>query len=179
MNMKKTPFLFLLLSAPLLPLSCATNNTTPTTTDTSPAAIYPFESVIPHAPKITGYTQVAVKQTAFRDRAILHPTGTWTVSFGAEKSQPPILITTASGKRKIMADEWYPEEGGADAAGVYAFVKGDETLLVFQGTSDFTYEETRVTYKGDTFAGAKRYAIKGAGMGPDAPGIEPKYKTYP
>ncbi len=146
---------------------------------TGGGSVHPYSSLIPHAPAVRGYRQLPVEMTGFRDRAIAHPGGKWTVSFGEQPPLPPVLITTASGKRNRLEEEWYPEEGGADAPSVHAFTKGDETLLILQGTSDLTYEETWITYKGENIAGMRRYAAKGAGMGPDAPGIEPKYKVYP
>jgi len=137
-----------------------------------------FTSTVPHAPKLTGYKKLPTRSVAFRDAEIDHPTGKWKVSMD-EKGDLPVFITTASGKTHKLAGKLYPEEGGADAAGVYAFAKGDETVIVLQGTSDLTYEETHILYQGDEFIKARKYAVKGAGMGEGAPGIEPKYRVYP
>ena len=168
----------LLPSIALLLLGSCANSSSPASDNPRAFTFGEFSSSVPHAPKLTGYKKLPTRSVAFRDAVIDHPTGKWTVSMD-EKGDLPVLITTASGKTHKLAGKLYPEEGGADAAGVYAFIKGDETVIILQGTSDFTYEETHIRYQGDEFVKARKYAVKGAGMGDDAPGIEPKYRVYP
>lgn len=138
-----------------------------------------FNSGIDHAPKLTGYRQVPSRSTDMRDAVIEFPGGDWSYSYDVKDSKKPIRITTASGKISRIDGIYYPEEGGADAAGVYGFIKDGETVIVLQGTSDMIYEETHLTFKGDTFVRARKYAVKGGGMGPEMPGREPKYRVYP
>lgn len=138
-----------------------------------------FNSGVPHAPKLSGYRQVPSRSTDMRDAVIQFPGGDWTYSYDMKDSKKPIRITTASGRISRIDGVYYPEEGGADAAGIYGFIKDGETVIVLQGTSDITYEETHLTFKGDTFLRARKYAVKGGGMGPEMPGREPKYRVYP
>ena len=138
-----------------------------------------YHTIVAHTPKIVGYQQIPSTGVTFRDYTIQHPAGTWKVSFDQKSPLPPILITTASGKIKRLDQDWYPEEGGADAPAVYAFTKGAETLLILQGTSSLTNEETWIKYQGETVTDIRRYASKGDGMGPGMPGVEPKYKEFP
>lgn len=175
----KRPVLALLAAAPLALTSCPAPATGSGGENPRVFNLGTFHSAVPHAPQLTAYRQLPSRGVAFRDYEIEHPTGKWTVSFDEKEPLPPILVTTASGKMTRLAGEWYPEEGGADSAGTYAFIKGDETIVIFQGTSALTYEEPRLTYKGEDFVSARRYAVKGNGMGEGAPGIEPKYKVYP
>ncbi len=143
----------------------------------TPWTVGTYRSRIPHAPKLDGWKPIKSVAVKFREYEIHHPNGTWVLT--CEDPKIPIRIITASGRKHDFANEWYPEEGGADAAAAYGFVKGDETLIVFQGTSDITYEETHFRFKGDELTETRRYASKGGGMGPDAPGVEPKHKVYP
>ncbi|WP_411825318.1 hypothetical protein [Luteolibacter sp. AS25] len=135
-----------------------------------------YDSLIPHVPGVSGYRQIESEAIGFRKYRLQHPGGRWTVGLDGKKD--PIVITTASGRKTSLPDEWYPEEGGADAATVYGFVKDDETLIVLEGTSDITYEETWIWFLGDKKVDMKRYAAKGPGMGTVA-GVEPKYRVYP
>lgn len=64
-------------------------------------------------------------------------------------------------------------------AAAFAFVKGGETRIVLQGTSAITCEQTHFRFQGEELVEKRRYASKGGGMGPDAPGVEPKHKVYP
>jgi hypothetical protein len=182
MNPLKHPLtLAAALLAPVWLGSCGTTDSASTSPASDPRA-FPFhqlDSNVPHAPKLAGYRQVPSRSTAMRDAEIDHPTGKWTYHFDVKSEKLPIVITTSSGKSTRIAAEYYPEEGGADAAGVYAFVKGGETVVVLQGTSDFTYEETHVTFEGDTFVQARKYGVKGGGMGSEHPGVAPKYPVYP
>lgn len=136
-----------------------------------------FKSRVPHAPDTEGYKSLKSESVGFREYRLHHPEGLWRVKLDA--GEPPIELTTADGEKFTLDGEWYPEEGGADAAAAYGFVKGGETLIVLQGTSDLTYEETWVKFVGGTMSDVKRYASKGLGMGPGAPGVEPKYRIYP
>lgn len=176
------------IACPLLLLSCAPSPAPASDASSSTGAesrnprafpFYELNSNVPHAPKLSGYKQVPSRSTAMRDAEIDHPTGKWTYTYDVKSEKMPIVITTASGKTQRLAGEYYPEEGGADAAGVYAFVKGGETVIVLQGTSDFTYEETHITFQGDTFVRARKYGVKGNGMGSEHPGVAPKYPVYP
>lgn len=169
----------LYLCLPLVGLSLGACVSDPAVTDSGHTAwtVPTYESNIPHAPKLDGWKQVKSVGVKFREYEIHHPNGKWIASY--EDPKVPLRIVTASGKKHDFAEEWYPEEGGADAATAYGFVKGDETLVVLQGTSDFTYEETHIRFKGDELAETRRYATKGPGMGPEAPGVEPKHKVYP
>lgn len=136
-----------------------------------------YKSLIPHVPGTSGYKPLKSEAIGFREYRVHHPEGLWHVNLDA--GEPPIVVSTASGSNFKLEGEWYPEEGGADAAAVYGFVKGGETLIVLQGTSDFTYEETWVRFADGKMTDVKRYASKGAGMGAGAPGVEPKYRVYP
>jgi hypothetical protein len=136
-----------------------------------------FTTSIPHAPKLDGYKQMKSQAVEFRKYRVFHPDGLWTVRLDAEDD--PIAVTLPSGKSFSFKDEWYPLEGGADATEVYGFTKGDVTLIILEGTSSITYEETRITFTGDQMTEIRRYAEKGEGMGKDAPGEEPKYREYP
>jgi hypothetical protein len=136
-----------------------------------------FRSSVPHAPALGGYTQVKSEGVEFRKYRVHFPEGVWEVALDA--GDPPISIRTQSGKRVSLAAEWYPEEGGADSASVCGFTKGAERLLILQGTSDVTYEETRVKFVGDAMSDVRRYATKGEGMGPEMPGVEPEHLVYP
>lgn len=135
-----------------------------------------FKTTVAHTPKLDGYEQLKSEGVTFRKYHVHHPKGLWVVVMG--ENTPPIEITPAGGETLKLKGEWYPVEGGADAAAVYGFTKGDETLLVLQGTSAITYEETWVKFKDGKMIDLKRYAQKGGGMG-DMPGEEPEYKTYP
>ena len=136
-----------------------------------------FSSSIPHAPRLHGYTQVKSQAVEFRKYHVFHPDGLWTVRLDGEKD--PIVVTTASGESFSFKGEWYPEEGGADAAAVYGFTKGDETLIILEGTSPMVYEETRIRFSGDRMTDLRRYGAKGPGMGEGAPGREPEHLEYP
>lgn len=136
-----------------------------------------FSSSIPHAPKLDGYKQLKSQGVEFRKYRVFHPDGLWTVRLDAEGD--PIVVTMASGKSFSFKSEWYPEEGGADAAAVYGFTKGDETMIILEGTSSMVYEETRIRFIGDQLTDLRRYADKGPGMGEGAPGITPQYREYP
>ncbi|MFD2257481.1 hypothetical protein ACFSSA_12430 [Luteolibacter algae] len=136
-----------------------------------------YESSISHTPSISGYRKLKSEAVEFRKYRVHHPTGLWFVRLDGDA--PPIEIKTAKHGSITLSGEWYPEEGGADAAAVYAFVKGSETLIILQGTSDLTYEETWVTIVDGKTTDLKRYAAKGDGMGPEMPGVEPKYRVYP
>jgi len=178
------PLSFAAVVFPALLLSCSTTPPGPTSSATStsnPRAFpfYEFKSHVSIAPKLSGYRQISTRSTAMRDAEIDHPTGIWTYRYDVNAKRLPITITTASGKIQRLAGEYYPEEGGADAAGVYAFVNGSETIIVLQSTSDITYEETHIHFQGDVFTKARKYAVKGGGMGPEMPGREPKYPVYP
>lgn len=158
---------------PLLFLSCASD----VASSGNHWVVGKYISSISHVPGVAGYTPLKSEGVEFRKYKLTHPAGIWTVVLDA--GEPPIEIRTAKGNVTKLAGEWYPEEGGADSAVVYGFVKGNETLIVLQGTSDLTYEETWIRFDGETKADVKRYAAKGGGMGPEAPGIEPKYRVYP
>lgn len=136
-----------------------------------------YKTAISHVPDVTGYTRIKSAAVEFRKYEVSHPGGLWIVALDGD--DPPITITPKGGKKVSLAGEWYPLEGGADAAAVYAFVKGDETLLILQGTSDITSEETWVRFSGTKMTGVKRYAAKGIGMGTAMPGMEPEHKTFP
>lgn len=167
---------------PAILFSCAPEASVSSTNSSSNPRAFPFyelNSSVPHAPKLKDYRQIPSRSTAMRDAEIDHPAGKWTYHYDVNSEKRPIVITTASGKVQRLAGEYYPEEGGADAAGVYAFVKGTETVIVLQGTSDVTYEETHIHFQGDDFTKARKYAVKGAGMGPEMPGEEPKHRIYP
>jgi hypothetical protein len=136
-----------------------------------------FSSSVPQAPKLEGYKQLKSQGVEFRKYRLFHPDGLWTVRLDAEGD--PIVLTMASGKTFSFKGEWYPEEGGADSAAVYAFTRGDETLIVLQGTSSMVFEETRIKFVGEQMTDLRRYAEKGPGMGEGAPGQVPKYREYP
>lgn len=186
--MNHRSLLLTLAGSSLLPfslLSCSPsgNAISPeTSADLQDARRFPFgdfKSNVPHAPKLAGYRQVPSRSTAMRDAEIDHPSGKWTYSYDLKNEKRPITITSSSGKTTRLGSDFYPDEGGADAAGVYAFVKGDETVIVLQGTSDVTYEETHIKFKGDAYVDARKYGVKGGGMGPEMPGEAPKYPVYP
>lgn len=136
-----------------------------------------FRSSIPHAPQLDGYVQAKSEAVEFRKYKVYFPEGVWDVVLDA--GDPPISIRRASGKRSALSGDWYPEEGGADSAAVYGFTKGQERLIIIEGTSALTYEETRVKFMGETMTDLYRYAAKGEGMGPGMPGVEPEYRVYP
>ncbi len=136
-----------------------------------------YRTSIAHVPGVSGYTQLKSVGVEFRKYEVHHPGGIWKVVL--DGGEPPIVISPKGGRSISLASEWYPDEGGADAAAVYAFTKGTETLIILQGTSDVTYEETWVRFSGTEMTGVKRYAEKGEGMGPEMPGVEPEYKVYP
>ena len=136
-----------------------------------------FSSSIPHAPGLAGYKQLKSEGVEFRKYLVYHPDGIWTVRLDAEPD--PILISTPDKKNFSFKIDWYPEEGGADAAAVYGFTKDDETLIILEGTSAMVYEETRIKFKGGRMTDLRRYAEKGPGMGEGAPGTVPKYKEFP
>ena len=136
-----------------------------------------FNSLIQHAPKLEGYQQLKSEAVAFRKYNVHGSQGIWKVSLDA--GDPPIQINIPGGKTVSLESEWYPEEGGADAAAVYGFSKGEETLIVIQGTSDMTYEETRVKIAGGEITDLHRYATKGGGMGAEMPGVAPEHLVYP
>lgn len=138
-----------------------------------------FRSLISHAPDLKGWRQLKSTAVQFREYTIEHPDGEWRVRLDMPSDKRPIRISTASGENHDLAVEWYPEEGGADAAAVLGFVKDDETLVIIQGTSDITYMETRARFRGGKMVDLRRYAAKGGGMGPGMPGKEPAYKVYP
>jgi len=175
--MKYTPLILL----PFLLTSCPAPKpaTQEPVSSYRPWKVGEYRPNVDHAPKLVGYRQVQTTGVAFRDYIIDHPKGLWTASLDEKEPLPPILITTFSGSAKRFDGEWYPEEGGADSATVYAFVKGDETLVILQGTSSVVSEETRIKYRGGTVIDTRRFAEKGTGMGPDMPGEEPKYREYP
>lgn len=136
-----------------------------------------FSSSIPHAPELDGYKQLKSQAIEFRKYRVFHPDGLWLVGF--DLGTDLISVTTASGKVFTFGLEWYPEEGGADAAAVYGFTKAGETLIVIQGTSDLVHEETRIKFVGERMTDLRRFAEKGPGMGEGAPGKTPKYKEFP
>ena len=90
-----------------------------------------FQSTVAHTPGIYGYSQVKSEAVEFRKYRVHRPGGVWEVVLDA--GDPPIVISPKGGKKVSLASEWYPEEGGADAAAVYGFTKGDETLIVLAG----------------------------------------------
>lgn len=136
-----------------------------------------FSSAIPHAPKLDGYEPLKSQAVEFRKYRVFHPDGLWTVKLDAEGD--PIRVTMASGKTFSFKGEWYPEEGGADAAAVYGFTQGEETLIILEGTSAMVYEETRIKFVGGRMTDLRRYAETGPGMGEGAPGRVPKHREYP
>lgn len=136
-----------------------------------------FSSSVPHAPKLDGYNQLKSQGVKFRKYRVFHPDGLWTVRLDAEGD--PIVVTTAAGKVFTFKGEWYPEEGGADSAAVYGFTKGDETLIVLEGTSSMVHEETRIKFLDDRMTDLRRFAETGPGMGEGASGIVPKFREYP
>ncbi len=136
-----------------------------------------YHPTVAHVPGVSEYTPLISVAVEFRKYEVSHPGGAWEVALDA--GDPPIVINPKRGKQVSLDGEWYPEEGGADASAVYGFVKGNETLIILQGTSDMTNEETWVRFSGTEMSGVKRYASKGGGMGPGAPGVEPEYKVYP
>ncbi|MFM2199833.1 MAG: hypothetical protein RLZZ505_3265 [Verrucomicrobiota bacterium] len=136
-----------------------------------------FASSIPHAPELHGYKQLKSQGVEFRKYRVFHPDGLWTVRLDAEGD--PIRVIMPSGKTFSFNSEWYPEEGGADSAAVYGFTKGDETLIILEGTSSMVYEETRIRFVGEEMRDLRRYAEKGAGMGEGAPGQVPEFREYP
>lgn len=160
--------------------SCATQPSGSTSSSDSAYTAWTvgaYRTEIPHAPSVAGWRQVKSVGVKFREYEISTPSGKWILS--AERPGAAIQIFTPSGKRHDFKDEWYPEEGGADSAAAYGFVKDGETLIVLQGTSALTYEETHFRFQGEELADVRRYASKGAGMGPDAPGVEPHHRVYP
>lgn len=167
------PMRFLILPMALALSACAVDPGDDVGVWTLPA----FSSSIPHAPKLDGYTQLKSQAVEFRKYRVFHPDGLWTVRLDAEGD--PIEVKTASGKAFTFKGEWYPEEGGADAAAVYGFAKGDETLIVLEGTSALVYEETRIRFRDGEMTDLRRYAEKGPGMGEGAPGKAPKHREYP
>ena len=139
----------------------------------------PYRQRIAHTPSVQGWQQVKTTAVQFREYTVAHPAGEWRVRLDMPSQARPIRIFLPSGAHHDLAMEWYPEEGGADAAAVIALVKGDETLIILQGTSDITSMETWAKFKGESLVSLKRYAEKGPGMGPEMPGAEPKHKIYP
>lgn len=168
----------LLSVAALLLAGCATETRewNPDFTQWSPG---PYQARMAHTPSLEGWRQVKTTAVQFREYTVDHPSGGWRVRLDMPSGRNPIRIFLPGGVHHDLAAEWYPEEGGADAAAVIAFVKGGETLLIIQGTSALTRMETWVRFEGDTLASVRRYAGKGGGMGPGMPGVEPKYKVYP
>jgi hypothetical protein len=128
-----------------------------------------FSSSIPHAPELDSYKQLKSQAIEFRKYRVYHHDGLWLVGFNFGTDL--ISVTTASGKVFTYGLEWYPEEGGADAAA--------ETLIVIRGTSDLVHEETRIKFVGERMTDLRRFAEKGPGMGEGAPGKTPKYKEFP
>jgi hypothetical protein len=157
----------------MLLIGCATGSGT----SGSGWVVGSFNSSIPHAPKLEGYQQLKSEAVAFRKYKFYGKQGLWTVSLDA--GDPPIQIRIPGGKTVSLESEWYSEEGGADAATVYGFSKGGETLIVIQGTSDITHEETWVKIAGGKITDLHRYATKGGGMGQEMPGVAPEYLVYP
>lgn len=136
-----------------------------------------FRSNISHAPKPSGWTQVKTVAVKFREYEVSHPKGKWIVT--AERPGAAIQIITHSGRNHGLTNQWFPEEGGADASAPYVFTKADETWIILEGTSSMTHEETHLRFKGEEMTDKRKYAAKGPGMGEDAPGVEPKFKVYP
>ncbi len=130
-----------------------------------------------HLPGVSGYAQSKSVAVDFRKYELSHPHGAWVEA--PDAGDPPIGIGPRGGKQVSLASERYPEEGGADAAAVYGFVKGNGTLIAPQDTRPMTTEETWVRFSGTEMSDMKRYASKGTGMGPGTPGVEPEYKVYP
>lgn len=130
-----------------------------------------------HTPKLDGYRQVKSEAVEFRKYKVDCPGGAWWVTLDA--GEEPILVEPKRAERVMLGSDWYQEEGGADAAAVYGFVKGDETVIVIEGTSAITSEETWLWFEKGRLVDKRRYAEKGQGMGPEAPGKEPKYRIYP
>jgi hypothetical protein len=139
----------------------------------------PYRKSIAHTPSLDGWQQVKSTGVQFREYTVTHPKGEWRVRLDMPSDAKPIRIFLPTGTHHDLAMEWYPEEGGADSASVVGFVKGDETLIILQGTSAVTDMETWAKFSGDSLVSLKRYAAKGPGMGPEMPGEEPKYKVYP
>jgi len=173
--MKARHSLSLLLG--LLITACAPNTVSSTEFPFTQWTVGAYRSSIPHAPKPSGWTQTKTVGVKFREYEASHPQGKWIIT--SERPGAAIQIITHSGKNHGLTDEWYPEEGGADSAAPYVFVKGDETWIILQGTSAMTYEETHIRFKGEEMTELRRNAAKGPGMGEGAPGVEPKHKVYP
>ena len=58
-----------------------------------------------------------------------------------------IRIVTGKGKKYSLPMEWYPEEGGADAALCTAYLDGATTWIVLNGSSDYIDETTRIRFE--------------------------------
>lgn len=168
---------FLTFSLGLFVVSCAPNAAPTSDYAYTQWTVGQFRSSIPHAPKPTGWQQVKTVAVKFREYQVSHPIGQWIVT--SERAGAAIQIITHSGRNHGLSNEWYPEEGGADAAAPYVFIKGDETWIILEGTSSMTFQETHIRFKGEEMTGLRRYAAKGPGMGEGAPGVEPKYKVFP
>jgi hypothetical protein len=124
-------------------------------------------AVLQEIPQVEpGWREVPVRYTSFRGREIEHPSGKWSVSF----EDDALEFITPKGPQAPVGFSWYPEEGGADAASVRAYVRGGETLLRLIGTSDFLDEESRFRFEDGMLKDVVKYRLPGPGQGEDYPG---------
>jgi hypothetical protein len=119
---------------------------------------------IPAVPE--GWVSIPTEDITFRSRVIKHSGGKWTVNFDSDT----IIFVTNRGKQVPVSMEWYPEEGGADAAGCLAYTRGNETLVRLIGSSDFLKEESRFRFEDGILRDVVKYRLPGLGQGPDYPG---------
>lgn len=122
-------------------------------------------------PRPTGSGVLATTQTSFRSAEVKSEQGTWKVKL-FEKDE--FSITTPGGKKYPLNEKWYPEEGGADAAFVKGYQRGDDTWIVLEGSSDFVTQETRFLFHGQDLRSVVMYSLPGLGHGPEYPGKKVK-----
>ncbi len=112
-----------------------------------------------------GFVLLSSESTGFRAARIQTPTGPWRVNFddGITKIETSPYVVTKLGR------EWYPEEGGADAALCRGYQRGIETLVRLEGSSDMVTEETWIFFEGPKLREVVKYSIPGEGLDPAFP----------
>jgi hypothetical protein len=118
---------------------------------------------IPPLPE--GFVPLPWEATGFRSARIETQYGEWRINFddGITKIETSPYVVTKLGS------EWYPQEGGADAALCRGYRRGKETLVRMEGSSDMVTEETRIFFEGSKLREVVKYSIPGKGLHPDFP----------
>ncbi len=114
--------------------------------------------VLKDIPPLPNGKQIQAKEPTFRSRTLALRDGLWKVSFESDE----IKIDTGKQRKFTLPMDWYPEEGGADAAFCSAISSNSTTWIILSGSSDYMTEQTRIRFEKGLMKEVIKYRLPSA-----------------